>query len=362
MYSPHYTISNKILKNIGIIEAAKEVIEHAPLVPAYEKKFREEALVRTVHHGTHIEGNDLSYTEAKMVLDGNEIVGRQRDVQEVINYRNVITFIDDLSTRTQKEPNKPYSVIDENVLNKIHRLTVAKLLPAEKCGVYRKMQVAVKNSLTGEISYTPPPAVEVPYLIEDFLDCLQSLKQDKIHPVLLGGITHLELVRIHPFLDGNGRVARAAATLVLFLGGCDIKRFFSLEEYFDKDVEEYYAALRSVADQGERGDGENRDLTEWLEYFSKGLAIEFNRVKEKVRRLSVDLKIKERSGQIALTERQIKIMEYVERNGYIQAQAFKQLFPKYSYDAIWRDVRELVRNNILIKQGKTKKSRYVMNK
>ena len=55
MYQPQFTITNKILKTIGVIEAAKEVIENSPLVPAWESKFREEALVRTVHHGTHIE-------------------------------------------------------------------------------------------------------------------------------------------------------------------------------------------------------------------------------------------------------------------------------------------------------------------
>src|SRR3989339_1866606 len=94
MFSPAYTISNKILKYIGIIEAAKEVIENAPLVPAWEAKFREEAIVRTVHHGTHIEGNELNFTEAEKVLAGAKVVGRDRDIQEVINYRNVINYLD----------------------------------------------------------------------------------------------------------------------------------------------------------------------------------------------------------------------------------------------------------------------------
>src|SRR4030042_585370 len=89
MYSPNFTITNKILKYIGTIESAKEVIENAPLVPAWEAKFREEALVRTVHHGTHIEGNELSLSEAERLLVGAKIVGRERDIQEVVHYRNV---------------------------------------------------------------------------------------------------------------------------------------------------------------------------------------------------------------------------------------------------------------------------------
>ena len=94
MYSPNFTINNKILKNIGLIEASREIIMNAPLVPAWEKKFRDEAVLRTVHYGTHIEGNALNYSEAEQVLEGKEIVGRERDVQEIINYRSVLEYID----------------------------------------------------------------------------------------------------------------------------------------------------------------------------------------------------------------------------------------------------------------------------
>src|SRR3989344_7454865 len=132
MYSPKFAITNKILKNIGIIEAAREVIINAPLVPAYEKKFREEAIVRTVHHGTHIEGNELNIIEASQVLKGQTVVGRDRDIQEVINYRNVLNFLDYVG-RGEVSKGK----LTSEVVKKIHALTVEKLLALEKCGVYR---------------------------------------------------------------------------------------------------------------------------------------------------------------------------------------------------------------------------------
>jgi Fic family protein len=90
MYIPTFSITNSILKNIGSIEAAREVIENAPLLPYWEKKFQDEAVVRTVHYGTHIEGNELSLTQVQKILDGENIVARSRDVQEVINYRRVV--------------------------------------------------------------------------------------------------------------------------------------------------------------------------------------------------------------------------------------------------------------------------------
>ncbi len=93
MYSPKFTITNKLLRDIGMIEACREIITNAPLVPAWEAKFREEAIIRTVHYGTHIEGNALNFTEAAKVMSGQTVVARDRDIQEVINYRNVLRFI-----------------------------------------------------------------------------------------------------------------------------------------------------------------------------------------------------------------------------------------------------------------------------
>lgn len=348
MYSPKFSITNQILKNIGMIEACREVIINAPLVPAYEKRFREEAIVRTVHHGTHIEGNELNFTEAAQVLKGNQIVAKERDIQEIINYRNVLNYLDYVG-KGEVSGGK----ITEEVIKKIHALTVEKILESEKCGSYRKTQVVVKNSATGEITFRPPPAIEVPYLVSDFAEWLNKQDKDKIHPVLKAGIAHYELVRIHPFLDGNGRMARAVATLVLFLEDYDIKKFFSLEEYFDKDASHYYESLRSAADG---------ELSVWLEYFTKGLAIELSRIKEKVKRLSTDLRLKEKLGgkQVFLSERQIAIMEYIQRVGFLNNQGFADLFPKISEDTILRDLHDLMKKGIIKKEGKTKAAKYLL--
>lgn len=345
MYTPSYTISNKILKHIGIIEAAKEIIENAPLVPAWEAKFREEAIVRTVHHGTHIEGNELNFTEAERVLAGAKIVGRDRDIQEVLNYRNVMKYIEGFGDNT----------VTEDIVRRLHTLIADKILPEAVVGSYRKSQVVVKNSQTGEITFRPPPAVEVPFLVSDFLLWLANVSADEIHPTLKAGIAHYELVRIHPFLDGNGRVARAVATLSLFKDGYDIKRFFSLEEYYDREPMNYYTALQSVAT-------ENGNLTHWLEYFIEGLAIELTRIKEKVKMLSTDLKVKKSLGgqQLALSERQIKIVEFIQENGFLQNKVFFELFPMISEDTVLRELKDLMKKGIIQKQGSTKGVRYIL--
>jgi len=345
MYTPTYTISNKLLRSVGVIEAAKEVIENSPLVPAWEAKFREEAIVRTVHHGTHIEGNELNYTEAEKVLSGGKIVGRDRDIQEVINYRNVLVYISEFDK----------SDISEETIRHIHKLTTQKILAQESAiGALRKTQVVVRNSQTGEITFRPPPAVEIPFLLEDFLAWLNSLTPETLHPAITAGIVHYELVRIHPFVDGNGRVARAVANLVLFKNGYDVKRFFSLEEHYDREPLRYYEALQAVGKS-------NGDMSAWLEYFSEGLAIELTRIKEKVKTLSTDLKIKKSLGgqQLALTERQIKIVEFIQENGFLQNKTFFELFPMISEDTVLRELNDLLKKGIVKKVGSTKGAKYV---
>src|SRR5476651_2300810 len=137
MYIPNFTITSKILKNIGSIEASKEIVDKAPLLPYYEKEFREDAIVRSVHYGTHIEGNELNLSEAGKVLMGQDVSARDRDIQEVINYRKVMDYISGFHPKDRREE------ISINVIKELHKLTVAKILPSEQCGVFRKTQVVV---------------------------------------------------------------------------------------------------------------------------------------------------------------------------------------------------------------------------
>lgn len=345
MFNPTFTITNQILNNISKVEAAEEVIRNAPLLPLWEKQFKEDAIVRAAYHGTHIEGNMLQKEEAKDVLLGKTITARPRDIQEVINYRKVIELIDEEASRKIEK-------VTEQLLLKLHRILTEKTLSVEQSGVYRLKQVIIRNSATGEITFKPPTPLEVPFLMKEFIYWLNADSSKQLHTVLKAGIVHHEFVRIHPFIDGNGRVGRALATLVMLLGGYDIRRFFSLEEYFDRDAIAYYEHLQKAS---------AGDLTSWLEYFSFGAAVEFTRIKEKIQKLSKDVKMKDKLGgqQIFLTERQIKIIEYIQEIGYLQNKAFNTIFPEISEDSVLRDVQDLVKKNLIKKIGSTKSARYV---
>lgn len=346
MYRPTYTITNSILRDVGSIDAAKAIIDASPLLPAWEKRFQDDALVRAVHHGTHLEGNELNIADTRRLIEGEKIAGRPRDVQEIINYRNVIDYIG----KEQLEDSLPKD-LDEQLLKSLHKLTAENILEEDKIGVYRGSQVVVRNSYTGDVSFRPPPAVEVPYLTREFLNWLKD--ELKTHPIIKAGIVHFELVRIHPFVDGNGRVARAFTAAVLYKEHYDTRRFFSLEEHYDRDAASYYKALGSVTDA--------LDLTAWLEYFVEGLAIEFMRVKQKVMKISRDLKFQHViGGQVYLNNRQIKVIEYIQEHGFMQNSAFQAIFPDISDDTVLRELKDLVKKGIIKKRGRTKASRYIL--
>ena len=357
MFQPHFNLTNNLLTYISSIESAKALIDHSPLVPAWEAKFKKDAMARTIHFGTKIEGNDLTQDQAQkvarleLVNDPEEaakragIIARERDIQEVLNYRNVIKWID------EQDPKLSANLLSEKTLKHLHELTMHQLLIEDQIGHYRRKQVIVKGAgeHAGKVVFRPPVSVEVPFLVEEFFEWLNSAEAKKIHPIFKAAITHYQLVYIHPFIEGNGRAARAMASLILYATGYDFKRFFSLEEYFDSDVENYYSALQSVQQS------EKAEMTYWLEYFCYGLAVEVDKVKEKVLKLSKDLKMKKELGrQVALSERQIVLLELLQDQGEITSADAQDMLPNVSVDTILRDFKDLIDKGVIKKHGVTK--------
>jgi Fic family protein len=369
MFQPNFRITNNLLTYIASIEAAKAMIDHAPLVPAWEAKFRNEALARTVHFGTKIEGNDLTEDQANRLVQLQSdaspqtspadlakqagILARERDIQEVINYRQVMAWIDGLDvSQTKKTGLEVFSI---QTLKTVHALTMRGLLDPDQTGEFRKQQVIVRGAQGGDVVFRPPVSVEVPFLVSEFFEWLVSPKALEIHPIFRAAITHYMIVYIHPFIEGNGRTARAMASLVLYQSGYDFKKFFSLEQYFDSDVERYYQALLSVQQSA------GAELTFWLEYFCYGVAIEIDKIKSQVMKLSKDLKFKRELGtQVALSERQIILLEALQNGAELTSDMAQQLLPNVSTDTILRDMKDLIKKGVVKKFGVTKGVRYVL--
>jgi Fic family protein len=229
----------------------------------------------------------------------------------------------------------------------------------EKIGVFRTTEVVIKEEGTGKVIFSPPPSHEVPFLLDDFFEWLNDATAREIHPIIRAGIAHYILVAIHPFVEGNGRTVRAFCSLILMREGYDVKKFFSLEEHFDTDPAAYYEALSEV-DRQSPNIG-SREITPWLEYFTGVVAIELTKIKDKVRKLSVDSRLKVKFGeQVALTERQMRLIEYISDQGSGGMNELKKVLSMVSEDTILRELRDLLDKGIIKKQGSTKASKYVI--
>ncbi|MDW7727955.1 MAG: Fic family protein [Candidatus Methanoperedens sp.] len=222
----------------------------------------------------------------------------------------------------------------------------------ENEGRYRDIQVYVGNTATGEVVFMPPAPGEVPELTNELIEWINSDDSSRLDPVIEAGLSHYEFVRIHPFVDGNGRTARALATLILYLRKFDIKRFFALDDYYDSDRNTYYSVLKSV-------DQKTLDLTQWLEYFTDGVLISISKVKEKVLQLSLEKHKKKSEGQIALTKKQTRIIEHLISNGRITSSEIQKMFT-ISRQAAHKEIKKMIELNIVEPKGTGKATYYII--
>jgi len=342
MYSPNFNYTNKTVKNLTLTAEARTIILNSPLIPKWEVSLRKEALIRSAHSSTSIEGNPLSLEEVSALAKGRDIIARRKDKQEVLNYLEALERMPELAKRT------PFTPRD---LLEVHKIVTKKTLENPKDeGIFRDRQVFVGNRITGEVIFMPPPTEQVSELINDFFDWFNFPATDELDPVIHAGITHYELVRIHPFVDGNGRIARIMASLVFYERGFDVKRFFALDDYYDNDRRAYYAALKSV-------DQKTLDLTGWLEYFTEGIAVSIKDVKNKVIGLSKDIKVLKEKDQIALTERQMKIVEWIVDKGAITNREVREMF-NISNRAALNEITKLINLNVVESVEKGRNLRY----
>jgi Fic family protein len=332
------------------IAESRTMIERAKILPKQELKLRRQALIRMTHSSTAIEGNKLNINEVEALLARRKIDAPQREIYEVQNYIKALKYIEKIGDEKQ--------LITQKVLLHIHKLVTDKTLPEGQCGRYRKGYVYVVRRRPGfpdEVMYTGPEAKKVPNLCGDLLRWIDKSEKKEINPVIAAGIVHQEMAAIHPFTDGNGRTARALATLIFYKRGYDFRRLFALEDYYNNDRQAYYKAINI----GKNYEKRRTDFTSWLEYFVKGFKEEIDDVKRKVIFLS-NKKIKKGiDSKIFLGKEQMEILDFLDQVGKIIAKDVMDIIkcPKRTAQLHLQKLKKLG----MIKQtGKGPASAYVM--
>ena len=270
-WTPKYTITKEILADLTKIEAVKNNFENKPLSPVLLSSLHNSAKVTSTHYSTQIEGNHLSLKQVENALySGNKAAKEYQghDEKEVKAYYEAINYME-----KYLESNEPFS---ESFIQKIHTLVENE----KKTISYRDGQNAIYDSADGSLVYLPPEAKDVPVLMKDLVQWIKN-NIDKLPTPVIAGLFHYQFVTIHPYYDGNGRTARLITSYLMRKYGYGLKGIYSLEEYYAKDLNHYYQALATSAHHNYYFGREDADLTSWLEYFIKGIAISFESIATK---------------------------------------------------------------------------------
>ncbi|MFT7671471.1 MAG: Fic family protein [Planctomycetota bacterium] len=265
MFAPTYQISHKITRDLMTIEGARQSMINLPIDVEMLRSLRESAKLLTTHFSTQIEGNRLTQAEVAEVVSGARFPGRERDTNEVRNYYAALEEVERLG-----KTDKPLS---ESTIQRIHGVAYHGRL---KETPYRDGQNVIRDNQSGVIAYLPPEASDVSALMGQLVTWVEAeLTAGDLSVPVLAGLLHYQLATIHPYYDGNGRMARLVTTLLLHRCGYGLKGIYSLEEHYAKNLGAYYRAL-SVGPSHNYYEGRaGADVTGFLEYFCDGMAKAF---------------------------------------------------------------------------------------
>jgi Fic family protein len=269
-FNPKYVVTQTTLQNLAKIERIKESFEDSPISPVLMSSLRKSAKLLSVHYSTKIEGNRLTKEEVEAaVLEHKFIPNRERDSSEVKAYYKAMDFVE--------EALKNGEDLSEEFVQKLHGI-----VENDPASQYRDGQNAVYDGSSGKIIYMPPEAKDVPFLMSELIDWINN--GEETPSVIIAGLAHYQFVTIHPYYDGNGRTARLITSFLMRKFGYGLKDIYSLEEYYANDLFGYYDALAAHPHHNYYEGRENADLTRWIDYFTRGVAETFEKIREQARR------------------------------------------------------------------------------
>lgn len=225
-YNPPFEITNNmlelvasIMKKIGKLENYKDLNK----MPILRRNNR----IHSIHSSLAIEANSLTFNQVKDIIDGKLVIGAQKEIREVKNAYKAYKLMNELD---------PYSIND---LKEIHGIMT--FLTVEESGTFRKGDEGVFDG--DKCIFVAPKPEMVDNLMKQLFDWMKKNK-DKIHPLILSSIFHYEFVFIHPFSDGNGRMARLWQNIILS-NFEEIFEYVPIETQIKEYQDDYYKAIQN---------------------------------------------------------------------------------------------------------------------
>lgn len=279
-YHPRFDFTGEIVSLLSQVEYCRGLVSSKTLPLHISKRLRYMSRVKSTHYSTYIEGNPLTLHQVEEIVATRNKPLEHND-QEVRNYWRALSFLN--KARTLKVP------VSEEFIQKLHKIIeVRGPGRRSKKSEYRGatppgVLFCVRDSKTGAIEYIPPSWEDVPKLMQDLAGWINT---DNTLPVpIKAAIAAYRLVTIHPFNDGNGRLARAMALYILMINHYDLNGFFTVEEYYARNLQQYYDSLQMGLPVTYYDGRNNPDLTPWITYFLKTMAEAFETIAGSAARL-----------------------------------------------------------------------------
>ena len=323
----------ELLLRAGFI---RQQILITPLNPRIELEWQLNTSVEATHHSTAIEGNPLTLEEVRRLLSGKPLQKPRNRELEVRNYKNALDEIRGEWTAS------PKAITAATILN-LHRSVMRDLELPARLGKWRVDPVFVFDTNTRMPVHEGDPAPEIKSRIAALCTWLDNATA--LHPVIRAAIAHLEFVRIHPFMDGNGRSARLLETLLLAQFGWDARGLLALEPYYRANLARYYALIAVSIAQG--------DYTNWVTFIAAGV---WERLKKVEQQLERDSPIVLHAPM--LNERQWRIVALLGHARATISNMEVQHLTSASHMTAARDLASLVQLGLLEKHGAGRATRY----
>ncbi|MCR4263161.1 MAG: Fic family protein [Candidatus Roizmanbacteria bacterium] len=320
-----YKKNGRINELLIRIEVAKKVIDLLPQLPHIEANLRRQSLLKSSLFSARIEGNTLELHE----IDGSK-KGKAREKKEVLNILQALEWI---------HSNKSPKLITKEVLLTLHAYVLDGV--GYDLGKFRQEPSAIFNQAGIAVYMTPPPT-HLPYLLDQLIG---YIAKEEDHPGVSAAVSHFTFEKIHPFIDGNGRVGRLLASLILKQRDYALRGLAGMEEYFNDRRSDYYDLL-SITEN---------DITPFVEFFLEGIAESAEKTFEQLKNAK-----KERVEDTLLPRRQ-EILQIIREQRLCSFNMIKRRFRKIPDSSLHYDIQVLLRKGIIKKLGTTRGVVYCSN-
>lgn len=322
---PKYSISDEMLSLISKIEAERLYFSSLNLQDVIRENIQRISLLKSSLFSARIEGNPLRISDFEF---GKE--AKEDKKNEIFNILEAIKFID---------KNGKTNISKDFVLN-LHALVMKNISP--DAGRFRTEVSAIFNQ-SGVAVYVPSP----PSLISDLLnDLLNYINSEEKFPLVNAFVSHLVFEKIHPFLDGNGRVGRLLISAILKSKNWDFTFAVPLEEYLDENKEEYYFHLSEGLE----------NTNSYLEFMFGAFYEQIQRIKDQISRETA------REFQLFLPPRREEIFSIIKDHVVVSFDMIRRRFLEVPERTLRYDLKKLLDKKLIEKSGETRGRYYRIKK